>query len=75
VITVAGEDGKLVLMDGYLRVEALRRCGKDTVLADIWSCKEDEALARVLSRSCPFGRGVRAIFPPIFPSDLSDRIA
>jgi ParB family chromosome partitioning protein len=51
VATVAGADGQLVLIDGYLRVEAVRRCGKDTVLADIWPCKEDEAIVRVLSRS------------------------
>jgi ParB/RepB/Spo0J family partition protein len=51
VATVAGEDGNLVLIDGYLRVEAARRCGKDTVLVDVWPCKEDEAIARVLSRS------------------------
>jgi ParB-like chromosome segregation protein Spo0J len=51
VVTVAGEGGKLILIDGYLRVEAVRRCGKDTVLADLWPYKEDEALARVLSRS------------------------
>ena len=48
---MAGADGQLVLIDGYLRVEAVRRCGKDTVLADIWPCKEDEAIVRVLSRS------------------------
>lgn len=51
VTTVMEEAGKLVLIDGYLRVEAVRRCGKDTVVADIWPCREDEALARVLGRS------------------------
>jgi len=51
VVTVADEAGRLVLIDGYLRVEAVRRCGKDTVVADIWPCTEDEALARVLGRS------------------------
>jgi ParB-like chromosome segregation protein Spo0J len=49
--TVAGEGGQLVLIDGYLRVEAVRRCGKDTVLADVWPCQEDEAIVRVLGRS------------------------
>jgi ParB family chromosome partitioning protein len=39
-----------VLVDGYLRVEALRRCGKDIVLAEIWLCGEMEALLQVLMR-------------------------
>jgi ParB/RepB/Spo0J family partition protein len=39
-----------VLVDGYLRVEALRRCGKDTVLAEVWACGEVEALLQVLIR-------------------------
>jgi ParB/RepB/Spo0J family partition protein len=39
-----------VLVDGYLRVEALRRCGKDTVLAEVWVCGEMEALVSVLIR-------------------------
>ena len=39
-----------VLVDGYRRVEALRRCGKDMVLADVWCCGEKEALLAVLMR-------------------------
>lgn len=39
-----------VLVDGYMRVEALRRCGKDTVLAEVWLCGEMEALLQVLIR-------------------------
>lgn len=39
-----------VLVDGYLRVEALRRCGKDMVLAEVWVCGEMEALLQVLMR-------------------------
>jgi ParB family chromosome partitioning protein len=39
-----------VLVDGYLRVEALRRCGKDMVLAEVWLCGEMEALLQVLIR-------------------------
>jgi len=39
-----------VLVDGYLRVEALRRCGKDTVLAEVWACGEVEALLQILIR-------------------------
>ena len=40
-----------VLIDGYLRVNALRRCRRDTVLAEIWECKEEEALVEVLARA------------------------
>jgi len=39
-----------VLVDGYRRVEALRRCGKDMVLAEVWSCGEREALLALLMR-------------------------
>jgi len=39
-----------VLLDGYLRVTALKRCGRDTVVAEIWQCKEQEALIEVLAR-------------------------
>ena len=39
-----------VLIDGYLRVKALKRCGSDTVLAEIWECKEEEALVQILAR-------------------------
>jgi ParB family chromosome partitioning protein len=39
-----------ILVDGYLRVEALRRCGKDIVLAEVWLCGEMEALLQVLMR-------------------------
>jgi ParB family transcriptional regulator, chromosome partitioning protein len=39
------------LIDGYLRVEAVRRCGRDTVMAEIWEGKEEEALVEVLARA------------------------
>ena len=41
----------LVLIDGYLRVKAVRRCRRDTVAAEIWECKEEEALVAVLARA------------------------
>jgi len=40
-----------VLIDGYLRVKAMRRCLRDTVVAEIWECKEEEALVEVLARA------------------------
>lgn len=51
VITVKEDDFSFVLIDGYLRVRALNRCGKDTVLAEIWPCKEWEAILRVLMKT------------------------
>src|SRR4030042_3143831 len=41
----------LVLIDGYLRVEAVQRCRRDTAVAEIWECKEEEALVEVLARA------------------------
>jgi len=40
-----------VLIDGYLRVKAVQRCLGDTVAAEIWECKEEEALVEVLARA------------------------
>jgi ParB-like chromosome segregation protein Spo0J len=40
-----------ILIDGYLRVEALRRCGRDMVHAQIWPDKEADALIRVLAQT------------------------
>ncbi|MFH1350559.1 MAG: ParB N-terminal domain-containing protein [Pseudomonadota bacterium] len=51
VITVREGDFSFVLIDGYSRVRALSRCGKDTVLAEIWACKEWEAILRVLMKT------------------------
>lgn len=39
-----------ILIDGYLRVEALRRCGQDMVHARIWPDKETDALIHVLAQ-------------------------
>jgi ParB-like chromosome segregation protein Spo0J len=41
----------LVLIDGYRRVAALRRLGRDTAQVQCWSCPVGEALAQVLARS------------------------
>jgi len=43
VIAIA-EGERLVLIDGYLRVEALHRLGRDTVRAIAWPVTEPEAL-------------------------------
>jgi len=41
----------LILMDGYKRVQAIRGCCKDTVLAEIWNTDEHTALFRLLSEN------------------------
>jgi len=51
VVTIKEGDLGFVLIDGYLRVAALKLCKRDMVLAEIWPCQEWEALLRVLMRS------------------------
>jgi ParB-like nuclease domain len=43
-VIVVRDAERYVLIDGYLRVEALRRLHRDTVLATAWSLSEVEAL-------------------------------
>ncbi|HUS32450.1 MAG TPA: ParB N-terminal domain-containing protein [Kofleriaceae bacterium] len=43
-VIVIREDQRLVLIDGYLRVEALRKLGRDTAAATAWPVDEVEAL-------------------------------
>ncbi len=50
-VIVVREGMIFVLLDGYLRVKALRHCGRDTAVAEIWECKEEEALVEILARS------------------------
>jgi ParB family transcriptional regulator, chromosome partitioning protein len=40
-----------VLIDGYLRVEALKLMGKDTLKASVWESDEREALLQLLGRT------------------------
>jgi ParB family transcriptional regulator, chromosome partitioning protein len=48
----AGADAdKLVLIDGYRRVAALRRLGRDTALVEQWTCDLAEAVLGVLARA------------------------
>jgi ParB-like chromosome segregation protein Spo0J len=51
VIVLREGDNSFILIDGYLRVKALRRCLRDTVMAEIWEGKEEEALVEVLARA------------------------
>jgi len=51
VIVLREGASSFVLIDGYLRVKALKRCLRDTVMAEIWEGKEEEALVEILARA------------------------
>jgi len=51
VLVVPAEHPKYILIDGYLRVAAAKHCGKDTLLAQIWYGKAQEALIHVLAKT------------------------
>ena len=55
-VIVVKEEMTFVLLDGYLRVKALRRAGSDTVMAEVWECKEEEALVQILARGRKWDR-------------------
>ena len=46
-----GGAGPVVLVDGYRRVAALRRLGRDTAGVELWSCDLTQALLSVLARA------------------------
>ena len=50
-VIVLKEETHVILLDGYLRVKALKALGRDTVTAEIWACKEDQALIELLART------------------------
>lgn len=51
ILVVAQETASYTLIDGYLRVAAARRLGKDTLSAHIFDGNEKQALCHVLVRS------------------------
>jgi len=51
VIVLKERDNSFVLIDGYLRVKALKHCLHDTVMAEVWEGKEEEALVEILARA------------------------
>lgn len=59
-----------VLLDGYLRVRALKHLGSDTVMAEIWDCPEEEALVEILARG--HGRKWDAIEEAALVRELHD---
>lgn len=48
VAVVPEANNRWVLIDGYLRMKALKRLGKDTIEAEEWSCSVSEALIMVI---------------------------
>jgi ParB family transcriptional regulator, chromosome partitioning protein len=56
VVIVERSPQQWVLVDGYLRLKALERLGKDTIAAEVWDCDLLQALLRLLAeyQSHPF---------------------
>jgi ParB-like chromosome segregation protein Spo0J len=54
-VVVIRDADRLVLIDGYLRVEALRRLHRDTAIATTWPLTEIEALVHHRHLSGPSG--------------------
>lgn len=70
-IAVAEPGGEqLVLVDGYRRIAALRRLGRDCALVERWACDLAQALIRVLSRAQ--GRAFAAIEEALLLRELID---
>lgn len=46
------------LIDGYHRVRALKRLGKDTIEAEVWNCPIEEALMRMLRNHSTRTQGI-----------------
>ena len=50
-LVVEDAEKKLVLIDGYLRVQALVACGRDQILINLWDNNEQNAMFSVLNKS------------------------
>jgi len=50
VVAVPEQENRWVLIDGYLRIEALRRLSRDTAWVELWDCPLSQALLIVLVR-------------------------
>ncbi len=51
VLVVKGKDFRHILIDGYLRIQALNRLGQDKANAQVWVGKESDALLYILARN------------------------
>lgn len=63
------EGGRLVLIDGYRRVAALRRLGRDRAFIEQWPCDVAEAVLGVLARTQ--GRSFAAIEEALLLRELT----
>ena len=70
VVVTAGDVGRHVLVDGYKRVRALLRLGRDTVRAMAWDLGEAEAL--VVERLMRSGDGAGALEEGWLLTELRD---
>jgi ParB-like chromosome segregation protein Spo0J len=68
IAVVNGNGRSLVLIDGYRRVAALRRLGRDTARVERWECDLASALVAVLARTA--GRRFAAIEEALLLRDL-----
>jgi len=59
VVAIADEPNRFVVIDGYKRIRALRKLGRDTVSATAWDMSETEAL--ILDRSLRTAEGETAL--------------
>jgi ParB-like chromosome segregation protein Spo0J len=51
IATGGRDETQLILIDGYRRVAALKRLGRDTALVQRWNCSLAQALSQSLARS------------------------
>jgi ParB family chromosome partitioning protein len=59
VIAIPEETDRFIVIDGYKRIRALSRLGRDTVRATVWDMSETEAL--ILDRSLRTAEGETAL--------------
>jgi ParB family transcriptional regulator, chromosome partitioning protein len=58
VMAVPETTHQWVLIDGYHRVKALERLGKDTVETEVWNCNAEEALLTMLKNRSTRATGI-----------------
>ncbi len=71
VVTLGGEPEHFLVIDGYKRIRALKRLGRDTVSATVWEMGEAEAL--VLERSLRTQEGETALEQGWLLAELHER--
>jgi ParB-like chromosome segregation protein Spo0J len=68
IVVAERSEAPWVLVDGYRRIAALRRLGRDTARVECWACDLAEALVRVLARA--EGRAFAALEEALLMRDL-----